>query len=68
MYMGYYDIQKVIKGFKDDNLSEAIKGYDQNDLAYLLREIVQYLDKNEIMEDNSKLIDILQEKVESFDK
>lgn len=66
--MGYYDIQKVIQGFKEDNLNEAIKDYDQNDLAYLLKEIKQYLEKNDLAKENHKLIDVLSEKVESFDK
>jgi hypothetical protein len=64
--MGIYNLQKVLDGHKAGKLAEALSGFDQNDLAYIVREMEQYLKKNEILEENQDLLQQLLKRIEEL--
>lgn len=64
--MGLYNIKDVIDGFKAGNLENVIDKYDQNDLAFILKELKGYLAKHDNPDELKELLDILQTKIDSY--
>ena len=57
--MGFFNLQEIVAAYKVGDLDKILKKYDPNDLALIVREMEQYLKKNESIEEHRLLLDAI---------
>ena len=63
--MGIYDLNKVLDGYRAGNLDAVLREYSQNDLAFLAKELGEYLKLHNLFEENKGLLTAIKRKIKA---